>query len=108
MAVAAGVAIASCRKADLDPSVPYERLTAKVGDRFGSAGDTVLVPRTLCLPTSKNESKLIQPRAPGLLQRQVGRTGTPRTLCTQYGILRSTIGTRNLLCVPSLKRLTLG
>lgn len=60
----------------IDPSRPFQRRNAKVRDQFGSFTDAILAPKTLCVPTRKNGSKLVHPRV-------------------------------HLVCVPSLKRLTL-
>jgi hypothetical protein len=94
----------------ISPARPFERRDGvKVVDQFGGAGDSVLAPQTLCAPTRKNGSALIQPRVHLLCYGvKSGVRGRPATFRTQYGVLRSTIGTRNQLCVPSLKRLTLG
>lgn len=94
----------------ISPGRPFERRNGvKVVDQFGGAGDTILVPQTLCVPTRKNRSRLIQPRVHLVCySAKSGVRGRPASFRTQYGVLRSTIGTRNQLCVPSLKRLTLG
>lgn len=93
----------------IDPIRPFERRNARVRDQFRSSTDAILVPKTLCVPTRKNDSKLIQPRVHLVCYSDKSDArGRPARLRTQYGVLRSTIGTRNLLCVPTLKRLTLG
>jgi len=92
----------------IDPSGPFERRNAKVHDQFGSFTDAILAPKTLCVPTRKNDSKLIQPRVHLVCYSvKSGARGRAALLRDQFGILKSTPSVRNLLCVPSLKRLTL-
>jgi len=93
----------------IDPTRLFERRKAKVRDQFGASSDAILVPKTLCVPTRKNDSKLIQPRVHLVCYSvKSGARGRPVRLRSQFGILRSSPSARNLFCVPSLKRLTLG
>jgi hypothetical protein len=92
----------------IDPSRPFQRRKAKVRDQFGSFTDAILAPKTLCVPTRKNGSKLVHPRVHLVCYSvKSGARGRPALLRNQYGVLRTTPSVRNLFCVPSLKRLTL-
>lgn len=93
----------------IDPIRPFERRNARVRDQFGTSTDAILVPKTLCVPTRKNGSELVQPRVHLVCYSdKSGARGRPARFRTQFGILGSTPSMRNLFCVPSLKRLTLG
>jgi hypothetical protein len=93
----------------IDPSRAFDRRKARVRDQFGSFTDAVLAPKTLCVPTRKNGSKLVLPRVHLLCYSvKSGARGRRALLRDQFGVLRSAPTVRNLLCVPSLKRLTLG
>ena len=93
----------------IDPSRAFDRRKARVRDQFGSFTDAILAPKTLCVPTRKNGSKLVQPRVHLVCYSdKSGARGRPVRLRTQFGVLRSSVSARNLFCVPSLKRLTLG
>ena len=93
----------------IDPSRAFDRRKARVRDQFGSFTDAVLAPKTLCVPTRKNGSKLVLPRVHLVCYSvKSGARGRRALLRDQFGVLRSTPTVRNLLCVPSLKRLTLG
>jgi len=93
----------------IDPSRPFDRRHARVRDQFGTSTDAILVPKTLCVPTRKNGSKLVQPRVHLVCYSdKSGARGRPARFRTQFGLLRSSPTVRNLFCVPSLKRLTLG
>ena len=93
----------------IEPTRPFDRRRARVRDQFGTSTDAILVPKTLCVPTRKNGSKLIQPRVHLVCYSdKSGARGRPARFRTQFGILGSKPTVRNLFCVPSLKRLTLG
>lgn len=93
----------------IDPSRPFQRRNARVRDQFSTSTDAILVPKTLCAPTRKNDSRLIQPRVHLVCYSdKSGARARPARVRTQFGVLRSSPGARNLLCVPTLKRLTLG
>ena len=93
----------------IDPSRAFDRRKARVRDQFGSFTDAVLAPKTLCVPTRKNGSKLVLPRVHLVCYSvKSAARGRRALLRDQYGVLRSAPTVRNLLCVPSLKRLTLG
>jgi hypothetical protein len=93
----------------IEPSRPFDRRRARVRDQFGTFTDAILVPKTLCVPTRKNGSKLVQPRVHLVCYSdKSGARGRPARFRTQFGVLRSSPTVRNLFCVPSLKRLTLG
>jgi hypothetical protein len=93
----------------IDPTRAFQRRRATVRDQFGSSTDTVLFPKTLCLPTRKNGTKLVLPRVHLVCYSVKSPTrGRRARLRDQYGVLRSAPTVRNLLCVPTLKRLTLG
>ena len=93
----------------IDPSRPFERRNVRVRDQFGTSTDAILVPKTLCVPTRKNDSRLIQPRVHLVCYSdKSGARGRPARVRTQFGVLQSSVSARNLFCVPSLKRLTLG
>ena len=92
----------------IDPSRGFDRRKARVRDQFGSFTDAVLAPKTLCVPTRKNGSKLVQPRVHLVCYSvKSGARGRRALLRDQFGVLRSSPTVRNFLCVPSLKRLTL-
>ena len=92
----------------IDPGRAFKRRNARVRDQFGSFTDAVLAPKTLCVPTRKNGSKLVQPRVHLVCYSvKSGARGRRALLRDQFGVLRSSPTVRNFLCVPSLKRLTL-
>jgi hypothetical protein len=92
----------------IDPSRAFQRGNVKVRDQFGSFTDAVLFPKTLCVPTRKNGSKLVLPRVHLVCYSvKSAARGRRALLRDQFGVLRSAPTVRNLLCVPSLKRLTL-
>jgi hypothetical protein len=93
----------------IDPGRSFDRRNVRVRDQFGTFTDAVLAPKTLCVPTRKNGSKLVQPRVHLVCYSvKSGARGRRALLRDQFGVLRSSPTVRNLLCVPSLKRLTLG
>ena len=92
----------------IDPSRAFQRRNVKVRDQFGSFTDAVLFPKTLCVPTRKNGSKLVLPRVHLVCYSvKSAARGRRALLRDQFGVLRSAPNVRSLLCVPSLKRLTL-
>lgn len=92
----------------IDPSRGFDRRKARVRDQFGSFTDAILAPKTLCVPTRKNGSKLVLPRVHLVCYSvKSAARGRRALLRDQFGVLRSAPTVRNLLCVPSLKRLTL-
>jgi hypothetical protein len=92
----------------IDPTRGFDRRKARVRDQFGSFTDAILAPKTLCVPTRKNGSKLVQPRVHLVCYSvKSGARGRRALLRDQFGVLRSSPTVRNFLCVPSLKRLTL-
>jgi hypothetical protein len=79
--------------------------TDKVSDQFGSSSDSVVVAKSLCLPTSKNGSALVH-SAVHLLCYLVKSPSHGKTVsvANQFGVLTGSLGQRSRLCVPSLKK----
>jgi hypothetical protein len=90
----------------VDPSGTFSTRKVKVSDQFAGATDVVVRARTLCAPTSKNGSKILQPRIHlTCYLLKSARKGRTVVLRNQFGQLKAAVGLRNLLCVPSTKRL---
>lgn len=87
------------------PSGTFQPKTVKVSDQFGTSSDTVIAPRSLCVPTAKNGSRLTQPTV-HLLCYLVKSTakGHSAAAKNQFGLLNGGVGARDRLCVPSSKK----
>lgn len=87
----------------IDPG-RFQSRDATVEDQFGKSRDSVAFPRALCVPTSKNGGRIVQPRLHllcyDLKSRILGRRAVIRN---QFGLLKTLPGMRDRLCVPSLK-----
>jgi hypothetical protein len=90
----------------VDPSGTFRARKVKLSDQFGGATDVVVTARTLCAPTSKNGARILQPRIHlTCYLLKSARKGRTVALRNQFGQLKAAVGLRNLLCVPSTKRL---
>jgi hypothetical protein len=88
----------------LRPPSGFQSIDAMVEDQFGKSRDSVVVPRTLCAPTSKNGGKIVQPRLHLLCYELKSRIrGRNAAVRNQFGTLRVAPAVRDRLCVPSLK-----
>jgi len=87
----------------VDPGT-FKQINVKVGDQFGTSTDTVVHATSLCVPTSKNGSHLVQPRV-HLLCYLVKSPSHAHAVVVrnQFGILNGSAGQRDRLCVPSTK-----
>jgi hypothetical protein len=89
----------------VDPGGQFTSRVVVVKDQFGTSKDTVLVPKSLCLPTSKNGSTILHKEVHLLCYAIKSPTnGKHVTVHDQFGILSGNVGNRTRLCVPSLKK----
>jgi hypothetical protein len=90
----------------VDPAGTFRSRRVKLSDQFGAAADVVVRARTLCAPTSKNGSRILQARIHlSCYLLKSARKGRTVVVRNQFGLLKAAVGLRNLLCVPSTKRL---
>jgi hypothetical protein len=90
----------------VDPTSSFAARKVKLSDQFARSVDVVVSARTLCAPTSKNGSRILQPKVHLLCYLlKSARKGRTVLLRDQFGLLKAAVGLRNLLCFPSTKRL---
>ena len=88
----------------VDPG-QFAAVTVKVADQFGTSSDTVVRALSLCVPTSKNGSTMIQSATHLLCYQLTSQShGKRLALANQFGTLKGSLATRNRLCVPSTKK----
>ena len=90
----------------------FRRRLVGLRDQFGQRRSRVLRTRQLCNPVSKNQGKVLQPRAHLTCYetRDTGRPTVRRTVVVtnQFGQRKLKVLRPTRLCVPSLKRRTGG
>jgi hypothetical protein len=83
----------------------FEPRTVTLKDQFGLKTVQVIGPRLLCAPVSKNGGLLADSRSHLVCYAIQGQIVGKRVEVTnQFGKLQFDVGTANMLCVPSLKR----
>lgn len=89
----------------VDPSGAFRQRTVLLTDQFGRAKAAVLRARTLCAPTMKGRTRILQPRL-HLTCYEI-KSGAVKTrtvlLRSQFGLLKAAPGRRVELCAPSTK-----
>jgi hypothetical protein len=90
----------------VDPGGTFKQRVVKLADQFGTSRDTVVTPVSLCAPTRKRGSALVQPRLHLTCYRIKSATKARRVVTrNQFGLLKALPTIRQLLCVPSTKTL---
>jgi len=88
----------------VDPSGTFKSRVVKLADQFGTSKDTVVTPVSLCAPTRKRGSVLVNARLHLTCYRIKSATKARRVVIrNQFGILKSLPTLRQLLCLPSTK-----
>jgi hypothetical protein len=83
----------------------FEPRSVSLKDQFGLKTVQVIAPRLLCAPVSKNGGLLADTRSHLVCYSIQGQAAGKRVEVTnQFGKLQFDVGTANLLCLPSLKR----
>jgi hypothetical protein len=89
----------------VDPGGTVKLPTVVLTDQFGRAKAAVLRASTLCAPTMKDKTRVLQPRL-HLTCYEI-KSGAVKTrtvvLRSQFGLLKAGLGRRMELCVPSTK-----
>jgi len=89
----------------VDPGT-FKQINVKVGDQFNTSTDTVVGARTLCVPTSKNGSHLVEPKVHLLCYLVKSASHAHAVVIrNQFGIQNGSAGQRDRLCVPSTKKI---
>jgi hypothetical protein len=84
----------------------FPQKNVRLQDQFGVNTVTVIAPRLLCAPVSKNGGVVADTRSHLVCYTiKNGKTANKRVeTVNQFGKLQFTVNTANLLCLPSFKK----